>query len=100
MKTKIIENFGGRLVLQILVQPRSSKNSWGKVLPSGEIQLKLTAPPIDGAANNACLKFLAKEFKTAKSNIEILSGGRSRHKKVEISLFDQDKLNRFITKYL
>ena len=100
MRSKIIEIFNDRFLLQILVQPRSPKNSWGKILPDGRIQLKLTAPPVDGAANNGCIKFLAKEFKTAKSNVKILAGEKSRYKRVEVALFDQNRLNIFIAKYL
>jgi uncharacterized protein (TIGR00251 family) len=46
------------------------------------IKIKVTAPPVDGAANKACIKFLAKYFKVSKSSIEIISGQTSRTKHV------------------
>ncbi len=89
-----------RLILQILVKPGNSKNGWGRILESGRIQLKLTAPPVDGAANKACIKFLSKEFKTPKSGITIISGLTNRYKKIEICSFNQKNFENFMKKCL
>lgn len=100
MRSKYIETEDHRMVLQVLVQPGSSKNGWGKILEGERIQLKITAAPVDGAANKACIKFLSKEFKAPKSGITIISGETSRYKKIEICSFDKKKLNQFMNIFL
>ena len=63
----------------VTVLPRSSKNEL-IVLADGTYKVKLMAPPVDGEANAALIKFLAKEFGVAKSNIEIVKGERGKKK--------------------
>ncbi len=63
------------------VQPRSAKNAvagrYGDAL-----KLKLTAPPVEGAANKAVIAFLAKELKVSKSELTIVSGHQARIKRI------------------
>lgn len=49
-----------------------------------EIKLAITAPPVDGKANAHLTKFLSKQFKVAKGQIEIEKGELGRHKQVRI----------------
>jgi uncharacterized protein (TIGR00251 family) len=51
-------------------------------LHDGALKIKLTAPPVDNAANKMCLKFMAKSLGVAKSNLEIITGHASRHKQI------------------
>ena len=60
-------------MLQCRIKPRSSRTDWGTV-DENEAVLRLTAPPVDGKANAALKKYLAKAFGTAASRIEILKG--------------------------
>jgi uncharacterized protein len=69
------------LAVKIFVQPRSSKNAITG-LHDDAVKLKLTAPPVGGAANKMCVEYLAKRLKLSKSSIEILSGHSSRTKHV------------------
>ena len=46
------------------------------------LKIKLTAPPVDNAANRMCLKFLAKSLGVSKSSLEISAGHNSRHKQI------------------
>ncbi|MCG2759217.1 MAG: DUF167 domain-containing protein [Desulfobacteraceae bacterium] len=55
------------------------------------IKIKLTAPPVDGAANKMCIKFLAKYLKVPKTSLEIISGHTSRTKHV---LYKQEHNNK------
>ncbi|MGV6816426.1 MAG: DUF167 family protein [Thiotrichales bacterium] len=71
------------LVLDVRVQPRASKNRFGEVI-NNRLKVYLTAPPVDGKANRFLCKFLGKEFKTAPSNIKIVSGETGRDKRVLI----------------
>jgi uncharacterized protein (TIGR00251 family) len=71
-------------ILEITVNPRASKT---EIISheGNRLKIKLNSPPVDGAANKELIKFLAKYFKTAKSNIEILRGLKSRNKTVRIN---------------
>ena len=69
------------LIFKVRVQPRSSKNqvvgAYGDAL-----KIKLTAPPVDNAANKACGVFLAGLLSVAKSSVVIISGNTGRNKQV------------------
>jgi len=69
--------------LYIKVIPRSSKNEVIQV-SEGEYKVKLTAPPVDGKANEALVEILSDYFKVAKSNIQIVGGKSARTKIVDI----------------
>ena len=71
---------GNRLTLRVQVQPRSSSIQWGRLVDNQWIQLRITSPPVDGAANKMCLKIIAKRFKTAKTKVRIVKGEKSRYK--------------------
>jgi uncharacterized protein (TIGR00251 family) len=69
------------IVFHVFIQPRSSKNMI--VGRHGDsLKLKLTAPPVSGAANKMCVKFLAKHLSVSPSSLEIISGHASRTKKI------------------
>ena len=74
----------GDLILKIKVQPKSSINKFFEP-EEEEIKLKITAPPVDGKANEAVIKFLSKLFGVSKSSITILSGETGRHKRIKIA---------------
>ncbi len=81
--------------LHLTVQPRASRNQivgW-----DGEtLRIKLTAPPVDGAANAACLKFLADALDLPVSRLAVLRGERSRVKAIAIEGLSLDELSRKI----
>ena len=64
---------------KIRVQPRSSKNSIVG-LHGDALKVKLTSPPVDGAANKMCIAYLAKCLGRPKSSLEIVSGHTNRTK--------------------
>ena len=67
------------LVLKIFVLPRSSKSMLAG-RHGGALKLKLTAPPVEGAANKMCITFLARHLGLPKSSLEIVSGHTGRTK--------------------
>ncbi|MDF1593519.1 MAG: DUF167 domain-containing protein [Desulfobacterales bacterium] len=69
------------LVFKIFVQPKASKNMIAG-LYGDALKIKLTAPPVEGAANRMCLKYLAKCLKIPPASLEILSGHSSRTKRI------------------
>jgi uncharacterized protein (TIGR00251 family) len=73
-----------RSELSLRVTPRSSRNEVS-VSPEGAVHVRVTAAPTDGEANKAVIELLAKTLGIPKSNIEILSGGASRQKRIAIS---------------
>lgn len=72
------------MLLKIKVLPRSSKNEIVGKMADNTIKIKLTAPPVDGKANEELIELLAKEYKTKKSNIQIVSGQKSKNKTIKI----------------
>jgi len=71
------------VIIKVFIQPRSSKNMITG-LYGDALKIKLTAPPVDGAANKMCIKFLAKCLNVSKSSLKILSGHTSRTKRILI----------------
>ncbi len=71
------------LTFDIQVIPHASRMQLVGVL-DGVLKIKVTAPPAEGAANEACIKLLAKELGLKKSQMEIFSGAKSRKKIVMI----------------
>jgi hypothetical protein len=69
----------GGTLLAVKLQPRASKNEIGEPL-GNELKIKVTAPPVDAAANEALVKFLAEKLGCARSRVELLRGHTSRHK--------------------
>lgn len=66
--------------IYVKVIPRSSLNKVEK-LGEGDYKVKLTAPPVDGKANDMLVKVLAEHFGVSKSSISI-AGGKTTHTKI------------------
>jgi uncharacterized protein len=75
---------GSDVVLQLLIQPRASKNQLCGI-HEGRLKVRTTSPPVDGAANACCTEFLAKLLKVPKSSIRIEAGETSKIKRLRIS---------------
>jgi len=72
------------IVLSLHIQPRASKNEVCGIQDNA-LKIRLTSPPVDGAANKLCREFLADLFSVPKSAVEIVSGETSRHKRVHVN---------------
>ena len=68
----------------IKVQPRARRNAVVGELGSA-VKIALTAPPVDGRANQACIEFLAELLSLPRSAIEIVSGQSSRSKVIRVA---------------
>jgi uncharacterized protein (TIGR00251 family) len=79
------ETTGGTL-LSVKLQPRASKNEICAPL-GDELKIKVTAPPVDAAANEALVEFLAGKLDCARNRIELVRGQKSRHKTVKLHGF-------------
>jgi hypothetical protein len=67
--------------LSLKVQPRASRNEIGEAA-NGELRIKVTAPPVDAAANEAVLRLLAGCLDCPRGSLQLLRGQTSRHKQV------------------
>jgi uncharacterized protein len=80
------------MLIAVRVIPRSSKNAlaWEQ----GTLKARLTAPPVDGAANAALLNLLAERLSVPRRSISIVRGETSRQKTVEIADLTPDEIER------
>ena len=85
------------ILLKVYLQPKSSKNEVVGPYRDG-IKVKLTAPPIEGKANEALIRFVAKKFRISPSSIEIIKGLHSREKTLRISATPINEVCDFIRK--
>ena len=71
------------IIIEVKVDPRSSRN---EIVGAIEkiIRIKVTAPPVGGAANELLIGILAKEFDIRKSDVIIMKGESSRHKLIKL----------------
>ena len=79
------ETAGGTL-LSIKLSPRASKNEIGAPLGE-ELKIKVTAPPVDAAANQALIELLADTLGCSRGKVELIRGQTSRHKTVMLHGF-------------
>ena len=79
---KIAENEGS-VSFTVRVQPRASRDEIAGEYQDG-LKIRLTAPPVDGRANEALRQLLATRLKVPLAAVRIASGERSRTKRVEI----------------
>ena len=68
---------------EVRVQPRSSKTEITGV-QDGALRVRLTAPPVEGAANMQCIELLSRKMKIPKRAIRIASGARARRKRLRV----------------
>ena len=88
--TFLRETAGGTL-LSVKLQPRASKNEIGAPL-GDELKIKVTAPPVDAAANQALVEFLAEKLNCSRGKVELLRGQTSRHKTILLHGFTPDEV--------
>lgn len=85
-----IKEKNGCLYIRIHLQPRASKNEIIGI-QGDSIKVRLTSPPVEGAANSHVIEFFAKMLGVQKSKITILSGEKSRHKTLKIEGFTKSE---------
>ena len=78
-----IQEREGAVIFPVRVQPRASRDEIAGEM-SGALKVRLRAPAVENRANEALVEFLAQLLKTPKSAVRILSGDRSRTKRIEI----------------
>ena len=77
--SRVLTAIEGGVQLRLRVQPGARAERLEGV-HDDELRLRLTAPPVDGAANMACVAFLARKLGVRRFQIKLQSGRKSRHK--------------------
>jgi len=85
--------------VKIKVQPRASKNEI-KGVQGDALKVRLTSPPVDGAANSACQSFFAEILDIPKNQVNIVAGQTSRNKTLLIEGLSKESFMNIINKYL
>ena len=83
----------------IVVTPRAARAGIAGVQDTA-LKVKVTALPVEGAANEACIKLLAKELELKKSQMEIFTGQKSRRKTVLVKAITKVELEKKISDVL
>lgn len=78
--------------IEVRVTTRSRRDIVEPPRPDGTLDIRVTAAPADGAANRSVVKLVAACFGVAKSNVSIVSGATSRHKRLRIEGLDDAAL--------
>ena len=71
------------VLLSLKLQPRASANEIGEAM-GNELRIKVTAPPVDSAANEALVGLLAEKLDCARNCVELVRGQTSRHKVIKL----------------
>lgn len=90
-----LQESGGSVTFAVRVHPRAKKNAiTGEV--GDALKVFLTAPPIDGKANAACIEFFAKLLKVPRSSVTIASGQTSRRKVIRVAELSAGEIGKRI----
>jgi uncharacterized protein len=74
---------GDAVTLAVRIQPRAPQSALRGEL-EGALKIAIAAPPVDGAANEELVRFLAKFFRISRQSVTIISGQTSRHKVISL----------------
>ncbi|MBW2038809.1 MAG: YggU family protein [Deltaproteobacteria bacterium] len=83
----------GAVTLKVLLQPRASRDGIDGLMGDA-LKVRVTSPPLEGRANKALRMFLAKRLGLSPSQVEIITGQRSRGKLLRISGISKEELER------
>lgn len=83
------------VIFKAVVQPRGSRNEIVG-LQGDALKIRLTAPPVEGAANKMCVEFLAKSLKVRKSDVEIVRGQNSKTKHLLVRSATREKIESLL----
>ncbi len=78
-----VKSDGGGVTIKVRVQPRAARNQVAGLL-NGALKVRLTAPPVEGAANKACCAFIAELLGVPKSRVAVVQGRTGRNKTLRI----------------
>ena len=86
-----LQQRGADVLMPVMVQPRASRNAVAG-LHGNALKLRLTAPPVEGAANAACLRFLTDLLGVSRARLSIVKGTKARQKLICVTAMSVDLL--------
>ena len=86
-----LQQSGADVLLPVAVHPRASRNAVAGI-HGNALKLLLTAPPVEGAANAACLHFLADLLGISRARLSVIKGMKARQKLIRIADMSVDTL--------
>jgi uncharacterized protein (TIGR00251 family) len=84
-------------MITVRVTPRASRDEVVGWRDDGVLLVRLTAPPVEGRANVALCRLIARALRVAPSRVSVVRGERSRDKVVRVEGFDADSLREALT---
>ena len=81
MNALIVQDTKAGVVLSVHIQPRASTTECVGI-HGDAIKIRVAAPPVDGAANDELIRFLARQLSIPAASVQIQSGASGRHKRV------------------
>ena len=95
----LVRQEGDAASFRVHVQPKSSHEGIvGEA--DGILKLRVTAPPVEGRANEACLRLLAKTLDLPVSRLQIITGHHSRLKTIQVSETSADLIRTRLSQIL
>jgi len=73
------------ITIEVKVEPRSSQKGIAGVMDNNVLKVKLTSPPVKGAANEQLIEVIAEKLKVKRSQVKVIRGQALKRKVVEIS---------------
>ena len=92
------EKGGSTLVLR--VTPRASRNEITQILDDGTVKVKITAPPVEGKANETLIRYLADVLDVPPSRVMIVAGHSGRDKRIHVLGLDEAAVQQRIRQCL
>ncbi len=92
-----IKEKDGAATFRVRVQPRASRTDVAGEY-EGAIKLRIAAPPVNGKANEECIRFLARLLEVPPRAIEIVSGEASRNKVIRVHAIDATRVRDALTR--
>ena len=82
------------------VIPRAKKNEVAGLMEDGSVRIRITAPPVEGAANQALIEFLSQLMNIHKNQIEIVAGLSSERKLVSLVGISPQAVEKILRRHL
>ncbi len=93
----VFKQSGTAITFAVHIAPRASKNQ--VVGMQGDaVKIRLTAPPVEGKANEALIEFLAKALAVSRSQVEIVAGHASRRKMIRVTGITTQQVQSLLAK--
>ncbi len=90
-----ITEINGCITFEVRVVPRAARTELAGEMDNA-VKVRISSPPVDGAANAELIKFLAKILGVAKGDVEIVSGQTSKTKRLQITGITAEQLRNAI----